>query len=146
MGDAFFLWCRRSLTPFAPLAQFRILTDGVVGFKTLELLPEKDESGGASMRVLTLIGLSASFALPLAIAAQNAAGCNPVGNVQFVCGQVSPEDLAVVPGSEWVLASGDAANGAIRLISVRGGDTTGPFSAWWATEGGDDNTFELWCC
>ena len=46
------------------------------------------------MRVLMLIGLSASFALPLAFAAQNAAGCNPAGNVQFVCGQVSPEDLA----------------------------------------------------
>ena len=94
------------------------------------------------MRVLMLIGLSASFALPLAFAAQNAAGCNPAGNVQFVCGQVSPEDLAVVPGSEWVLASGDAANGAIRLISVRDGTTTVLFPAGAPRERADTKTYD----
>ena len=44
-----------------------------------------------------------------------AAGCEAIGNVRFICDQLGPEDLATVPGSDWVLASGMAANGAIRL-------------------------------
>src|SRR5947208_12291497 len=53
-----------------------------------------------------------------------AAGCDPIGNVRFICDQVGPEDLAAVPGSEWVLSSGMAANGAIRLINLRDKSTT----------------------
>jgi hypothetical protein len=37
---------------------------------------------------------------------------------------VGPEDLVVVPGSEWVIASGDAAGGAIKAIHVRDWTTT----------------------
>jgi len=44
--------------------------------------------------------------------------CSPVGDIQFVCDLVSPEDLAVVPGSEWVIASGNRAGGRIHLIHV----------------------------
>jgi len=47
--------------------------------------------------------------------------------VQFICGVISPEDLVVVPGSEWVIASGDAAGGAITLINVRDKTTTALF-------------------
>ena len=53
-----------------------------------------------------------------------AAGCDPIGGVRFVCDQVGPEDLAAVPGSEWVLSSGMAASGAIRLINLRDRTTT----------------------
>src|SRR5262245_56542209 len=45
--------------------------------------------------------------------------CTPEGNVQFVCGQEAPEDLVVIPGSEWVVASVFAGNGGLRLISTR---------------------------
>ena len=48
-----------------------------------------------------------------------AAGCEAIGNVRFICDQLAPEDLAAVPGSEWVLSSGMVANGAIRLINLR---------------------------
>jgi hypothetical protein len=40
------------------------------------------------------------------------------GNVQFVCGFAGPEDLVIVPGGQLVIASGDAAPGAITLIHV----------------------------
>jgi hypothetical protein len=30
------------------------------------------------------------------------APCDAIGNVQFICGQNGPEDLVVVPGSQWV--------------------------------------------
>src|SRR5438552_4565397 len=53
-----------------------------------------------------------------------AAGCDPIGNVRFICDQIGPEDLVAVSGSEWLLSSGMAANGAIRLINVR--DKTTP--------------------
>ena len=53
-----------------------------------------------------------------------AAGCDPIGNVRFICDQIGPEDLVVVSGSEWVLSSGMAANGAIRLINLRDNTTT----------------------
>jgi hypothetical protein len=41
------------------------------------------------------------------------------GGGQFVCGQEAPEDLVVLPGSEWVVASVYANNGGIRLINTR---------------------------
>jgi quercetin dioxygenase-like cupin family protein len=53
------------------------------------------------------------------LAGQAPAGCNPSGGVQFICGQEAPEDLAVVPGSQWVFASVMAGGGGIRVINVR---------------------------
>ena len=76
------------------------------------------------MRILTLVGVSVACALLMGIAGLRAAGCDPVGNVRFVCNQAGPEDLVLVPGGEWVLSSGMVANGAIRLISVRDKTTT----------------------
>jgi hypothetical protein len=61
--------------------------------------------------------------------AEPADGCDPVGDVRFICDQVVPEDLFPVPGGEWVLASGMGANGAIRLISLRDRTTTVLFPA-----------------
>ena len=58
----------------------------------------------------------------LLAAGQQGAACGPVGNVEFICGQNGPEDLAVVPGNNWVLASaqqGMGPNGAINLINAR---------------------------
>src|SRR5207249_8720723 len=66
----------------------------------------------------------AASALLAGTAAPTAQDCSPVGNVQFVCGQDAPEDLVVVPGAEWVVASGNRAPGTIRLISVRDRITT----------------------
>jgi sugar lactone lactonase YvrE len=48
-----------------------------------------------------------------------AAACNPVGNVRFVCGQQAPEDLVVLPGSQWIVAGAFAGTGGINLINVR---------------------------
>ena len=45
--------------------------------------------------------------------------CAPVGEIQFICDMISPEDLAVLPGEEWVIASGNQEGGMIHLVSVR---------------------------
>ena len=62
------------------------------------------------MIALTLLGLL--------LQAQTPAPCTPAGNVQFVCGQEAPEDLVVLPGGNWVVASVFAGNGGIRLINT----------------------------
>ena len=48
-----------------------------------------------------------------------AAPCKPVGEIQFICTLVSPEDLALVPGTEWLIASGNREGGRLHLVSVR---------------------------
>jgi len=71
-----------------------------------------------------------------------AAGCDPKGSVRFICDQVGPEDLAVVPGSQWVLSSGMAANGAIRLINLRDKTTTALFPTAAPRERLDKKTYD----
>ena len=44
--------------------------------------------------------------------------CDPVGDVRFVCGLVSPEDVAVVPGAEWAIVSGAREGGRLHLLDV----------------------------
>jgi hypothetical protein len=94
------------------------------------------------VRVPTLarLGLAAMFALgcrapdpapqptldageaPPGFTVYGAAPCEPVGEIQFICDLISPEDLAILPGSEWVIASGAQEGGRIHLVSV--GDKT----------------------
>ncbi len=67
----------------------------------------------------TLQLLSLSVAVLGGIVGPSAAACEAVGEIQFICGVIGPEDLAIVPGSEWVIASGDQEGGRIQLVSVR---------------------------
>ena len=76
------------------------------------------------MRMLMSLGIVITLSLIGGIVEAKAAGCEAIGNVRFICDQLGPEDLAAVPGSDWVLASGMAANGAIRLINLRDKSTT----------------------
>ena len=49
-----------------------------------------------------------------------AAGCDPIGKIQFICGIQAPEDFAIVPGSAWLLTSGNRpGQGAIRALHPR---------------------------
>ena len=93
------------------------------------------------MKALTSLGLAAAVALVLGFAGTRAAGCDPAGTIRFVCGQVGPEDLAVVPGGEWVLSSGNVANGGIRLINVREKTTTVLFPTTPPKERPDQKTY-----
>jgi hypothetical protein len=62
---------------------------------------------GASL--LTIVGAKA----------QQQSGCNAMGDVKFICGPIAAEDLIEVPQSEWVIASGNGAGGAIHAISIK---------------------------
>jgi hypothetical protein len=48
--------------------------------------------------------------------------CVDAAGIQFVCGQQGPEDLVVVPGGTWVVASAMAGSGGIKV--VRASDRT----------------------
>ena len=53
------------------------------------------------MRALKLLGLSCALSLSLGLA-QPDASCDSVGAINFICDVISPEDLAIVPGEEWI--------------------------------------------
>ena len=44
--------------------------------------------------------------------------CDPVGEVRFLCDMVSPEDIAVLPGADWAIASGAREGGRLHLVNV----------------------------
>jgi hypothetical protein len=92
------------------------------------------------MKFLMLLGLAA-IAVPQGGGAPRQSSCDPLGNVQFVCGIISPEDLVTVPGGEWVIASGDAAGGAIRLIGINDRTSTVLFPGPAAKERLDTKTY-----
>jgi hypothetical protein len=99
------------------------------------------------MKVPALLGLLVALGVtiwPGQLAAQAPAvsGCAPAGNVRFVCGQNAPEDLVVVPGSEWVLASGFAGNGGIHLINVRDKTTSVAYPTATSKERLDAKTYD----
>ncbi len=113
------------------------------------------------MRVPTLarLGLAAMFALgcrapdpapqptldageaPPGFTVYGAAPCEPVGEIQFICDLISPEDLAILPGSEWVIASGAQEGGRLHLVSVRDKTTTVLFPTPLQDERHDTTTY-----
>jgi len=97
---------------------------------------------GDCMKVLTLLALTATLALPQVVAAQTAANCAPSGNIQFVCGQESPEDLVYLPGTDWVVASSYGGNGGIRLINVRDKTSTMLYPSAAAKDQLDKKTYD----
>ena len=70
-------------------------------------------------RVLFLAGLGV-----MVLAAPSAAQCTPDGDIQFVCGPVSPEDLVLVPDTPWVLAAGMEDDGYLYAIDSRDHSST----------------------
>jgi hypothetical protein len=92
------------------------------------------------MRVLKVLGLALWLALALA-QERLAAACDPVGNIKFICGPISPEDLAVLPGNQWVITSGDREGGRIHLINVRSKTATPVFPTATPSERLDKATY-----
>jgi hypothetical protein len=77
------------------------------------------------MKITTLLAIVAAAALAPAspaFAQPQPPGppppCVAAADVQFVCGQQGPEDLVVVPGGAWVVASAFGGSGGVNLIRV----------------------------
>ena len=62
--------------------------------------------------------------------AQVPQGCEPTGDVSYVCGVKNPEDLVVVPGTPWIVSSGMADGAGFYLVdSSTGNAKVLPFAA-----------------
>lgn len=68
------------------------------------------------MRTLLLTALALAWAVTLTGQAPQTADCAPSGVVEYACGIPAPEDLVVVPGDQWVVASAYAGSGGIYLV------------------------------
>lgn len=53
--------------------------------------------------------------------------CTPVDGIQFICGLASPEDIAVLPGAEWAITSGNREGGRLHVIDLRRKSATTAF-------------------
>ena len=71
------------------------------------------------MRTAITVGVFTICILWLGAAGANAQTCEPDGEVQFLCGPVSPEDLAPVPQSPWVVVSSMVDEGHLHLADTR---------------------------
>ena len=59
-----------------------------------------------------------SFVGPAGLAQES---CEPAGGVAFVCGPINAEDLVLVPGTDWIIASGMATGAGFYLIDAPSG-------------------------
>jgi dipeptidyl aminopeptidase/acylaminoacyl peptidase len=55
--------------------------------------------------------------------------CVDAADIQFVCGQQGPEDLVLVPGGAWVVASALSGSGGINVIRVSDRTSTKAYPA-----------------
>ena len=75
---------------------------------------------GIFLAIMCLVGA--------AVAAQER--CEPLGDVEFVCGPRNAEDLVRVPGTKWIISSGMAAGAGFYLIDSSNGEwSTMPMQA-----------------
>jgi hypothetical protein len=58
----------------------------------------------------------------LAFGAQAQRGCEPSGDVSYVCGPTNPEDLVLVPGTPWIVSSGMAEGAGFYLVDSNTGN------------------------
>jgi hypothetical protein len=77
----------------------------------------------ASCFALLLMSHASAAAEPVASTA-----CERSGELEFVCGLKQPEDLARIPGTSWLIASGFAQGSGLKLI-----DTSRRTSEYWYT-------------
>jgi hypothetical protein len=65
-----------------------------------------------------------------AFSAQAQQGCEPSGEVGYVCGVTNPEDLVLVPGTPWIVSSGMAEGVGFYLVDSSSGNVVVlPFEA-----------------
>ena len=85
----------------------------------------------------TFVGAVLAFTASPAGAAEAAMGCAPEGELSFICGPKRPEDLVVLPGERWLIASGFATGGGLHLIDTH----NKTWQRWIAASGAVDQHF-----
>lgn len=74
---------------------------------------------------MSIFRLAAIVALgSLAVGAEAQPTCAASGDVTYVCGPKNPEDLVLVPGTQWIVSSGMADGAGFYLVDSRAGSFT----------------------
>jgi hypothetical protein len=68
----------------------------------------------AALLALTVASVSAQQPAPVPAAAR----CDPVKGYGFICGVDRPEDLARLPGTRWLIASGFMNGAGLKLVDI----------------------------
>ena len=76
------------------------------------------------MRPATIVLPVILAVLSLGAVGASGQGCEPDGDVQFLCGPVSPEDLAPIPESPWIIVSSMVDEGHLYLADTRDHSST----------------------
>jgi len=66
--------------------------------------------------LLAVVAIAVPFGI---LSAQSAAGCGTSGGLNFICGVQAAEDLVLVPGTRWLIASGMTAGSGLHLIDTQ---------------------------
>jgi hypothetical protein len=67
--------------------------------------------------------------------------CGPSGGLNFICGLQAPEDLVLIPGTRWLIASGMAAGSGLHLIDTQAKTARNFFGQGLATVRADKSKF-----
>ncbi|MBO9519746.1 MAG: hypothetical protein J7493_16930 [Porphyrobacter sp.] len=70
--------------------------------------------GGGCLLLLALSACAPNFQ-----ASASSQPCPSESDLEFICGALKPEDLAVIPGGRWLVASGFAPGSGLKLIDTR---------------------------
>ena len=79
------------------------------------------------MRTATIVVTVTLAVLWFGAAGTAGQACEPDGEVQFLCGPVSPKDLAPIPESPWVIVSSMVDEGHLYLADTRDHSSTVAF-------------------
>ena len=67
--------------------------------------------------------------------------CSAAGNVQFVCGLQSPEDLVTLPGAQWIVAGAYSGSGGLYLVRASDRQATRAYPSATATDRFDTKAY-----
>src|SRR5215467_11622468 len=88
----------------------------------------------AVLLTFTAVGATAAM-VPLQSA------CAPSGGLNFICGLQAAEDLVIVPGTRWLIASGMVAGSGLHLIDTQAKTARSLFSSEVSTARADKTKF-----
>jgi hypothetical protein len=109
------------------------VTCGIIGAMKLTTLL-------AVVSIVALVPASVAFAQPQPQGPPPP--CVDAAGIQFVCAQQGPEDLVVVPGGAWVVASAFGGSGGINLVRVSDRTTTKIYPSASAKDQLDSKTYD----
>jgi len=94
------------------------------------------------MRLSVVLASVAALVWLLGAAGPAAAQCEPAGDIKFVCGPVTPEDLVAVPETPWIVVSSMVNEGHLYLVNSEDHSSSVLFPSATARQQHDTETYD----